>query len=185
MECLLPFILCRHQGQSDESIRTSEEEFDRQSKRNVERWVSAHIVPVSTICHFSSSLYIFRQESPIVLESHYRTLLKSKYISFTPIAENDGKEQEWSHVTVEDGIHIIGMKQVRIASKLFNLHRILIPPLLPCRVWMVSCIYSTEQSRLIDLYSYCYLSRSTVSLQGSCNITWVSFLHLTFLLFDA
>ena len=40
----------RHQGSGtdpDGDIQISDEEFDRQSKANVERWVSAHIVPVS------------------------------------------------------------------------------------------------------------------------------------------
>ena len=48
-------VIYRHEGPFDELIRISEEEFDRRAKQNVERWVSAHIVPVSTICHISSA----------------------------------------------------------------------------------------------------------------------------------
>ncbi|KAG5636535.1 hypothetical protein H0H81_007702 [Sphagnurus paluster] len=87
-----------HQGPKppvDEGIQISEEEFDNQSKKNVERWVSAHIVP----------------KSPIRLDSEYPTLLEGKTISFRPISKNDGKGPEWSRVTLEDGVRIIGMKE--------------------------------------------------------------------------
>ncbi|KAF5384865.1 hypothetical protein D9615_000925 [Tricholomella constricta] len=88
-----------HQGAtapSDEGLEISEEEFDSRSRRNVERWVSAHIVP----------------ESPITLDSEqHPTLLHRKSISFTPISKNDGKGPEWSRVTLEDGVRIIGMKE--------------------------------------------------------------------------
>lgn len=36
-----------HQGSSEPEIKMSEEQYDEQSKRNVERWVGAHIIPVS------------------------------------------------------------------------------------------------------------------------------------------
>ena len=37
----------RHQGPaSDDHVVISEKEFDARSKENVERWVSAHIIPV-------------------------------------------------------------------------------------------------------------------------------------------
>lgn len=43
----------RHQGPAspdgEEGIGISEQEFDRVSKENVERWVSAHIIPVNRI----------------------------------------------------------------------------------------------------------------------------------------
>jgi uncharacterized surface protein with fasciclin (FAS1) repeats len=80
-----------HQGPTDDGVKISEEEFDRQSKRNVERWVTVHIVP----------------EYPIALESRHDTLLHGKSITFT----STDKESEWSRVTVEDGIRIIGMKE--------------------------------------------------------------------------
>jgi hypothetical protein len=43
---------CRHKGQEvvDGPIEISDEEADRQSQENIERWVSAHIVPVSVDC---------------------------------------------------------------------------------------------------------------------------------------
>ncbi|GLB43747.1 putative protein with four repeated domains in the Fasciclin I family of proteins, present in many other contexts [Lyophyllum shimeji] len=88
-----------HQGASmpsDEGIHISEEEFDKLSKQNVERWVSAHIVP----------------KSPISLESEEQpTMLDGKSISFTPITKNDGQGPEWSRVTLEDGVRIVDMKE--------------------------------------------------------------------------
>ncbi|KAF9440934.1 hypothetical protein P691DRAFT_779957 [Macrolepiota fuliginosa MF-IS2] len=89
-----------HEGQGStaigDDVEISEEEFDKLSKANVERWVSAHIIP----------------ETPIVLDSReYPTLLEGKSISFQPILKNDGKGPEWTRVTVEGGIRIIGMKK--------------------------------------------------------------------------
>lgn len=84
-----------HQGPDDDYIRVSREEFDRRSRSNVERWVSAHIVP----------------KHPITLESHHDTLLPSKSITFTSTAGNGDEEPEWSHVALEDGIRIIGKKE--------------------------------------------------------------------------
>ncbi|KAF9461896.1 hypothetical protein BDZ94DRAFT_1220658 [Collybia nuda] len=86
-----------HQGQtapSDEGIEISEQEFDTRSKKNVERWISAHIIP----------------DSPISFDSKYDTLLRSKSISFTK-TQTGGNSPEWSRVTLEDGIRIIDMKE--------------------------------------------------------------------------
>jgi hypothetical protein len=43
--------VCRHKGREpvEGSIEISNEDADRESQRNVERWVSAHMVPVSFI----------------------------------------------------------------------------------------------------------------------------------------
>jgi len=102
-----------HRGPIDEGINISQQEYDSQSRRNVERWVSVHIVPVCAPLSNFEGLYTIRQKSPIVLESHHSTLLQDKSITFTRIAKNDGQGPDWSRVTLEDGIHTIGMKEVR------------------------------------------------------------------------
>jgi hypothetical protein len=62
-------------------------------------------------------LYLFRQKHPIALESHHPTLLPNKSITFTSlVAKNlnlDAEEPEWRRVTLEDGVRIIEMKEVR------------------------------------------------------------------------
>ncbi|KIJ94371.1 hypothetical protein K443DRAFT_683826 [Laccaria amethystina LaAM-08-1] len=86
-----------HQGMDDvdDGVEISEEEFDSQSKSNVEHWVSVHVIP----------------EAPISLNSQYETLLRGKSITFTPISKNDGKGPEWSRVTLEDGIRILDKRE--------------------------------------------------------------------------
>ena len=80
----------------DGEIHVSDKDFDRKAKANVERWISAHIIP----------------ESPITLDStSHATLLSGKSLSFKPISKHDGQGPEWSRVTLEDGIHIIGKKE--------------------------------------------------------------------------
>ncbi|KAG6818899.1 hypothetical protein H0H93_000468 [Arthromyces matolae] len=81
---------------SDEDITITEQEFDKLSKKNVENWVSAHIVP----------------DSPISFDAQeYPTLLSDKSITFRPIKKSNRNEPQWSQVTLENGIHIIGMKE--------------------------------------------------------------------------
>ncbi|KAF4602888.1 hypothetical protein EYR38_003292 [Pleurotus pulmonarius] len=87
-----------HQGPETVSgdVTISEEEFDSISKRNVEKWISAHIIP----------------ESPITLESKtYPTLLHRKTVSFTALPKSDPKAAEWTRVLVNGDVHIIGMKE--------------------------------------------------------------------------
>ncbi|KAF8645690.1 hypothetical protein AX16_007639 [Volvariella volvacea WC 439] len=79
----------------DEGVIISEEEFEARSKKNVERWVQAHIIP----------------QSPITLDQTYQTLLEKKSVTFTPITKNDGRGPEWSRVTVEDGVRITSAKE--------------------------------------------------------------------------
>ncbi|KAG6873067.1 hypothetical protein C0995_003375 [Termitomyces sp. Mi166 len=89
-----------HQGPtnpSDDGITISEQEFDNISKKNVENWVSAHIVP-------ESSISFDIRDHP--------TLLHHKSITFTPITKNDGNSPAWSRVALDDGVRIIGMKEV-------------------------------------------------------------------------
>lgn len=77
-------------------IELSEEQFDTKSKKNVQAWVSAHIVA----------------EFPLTLDSNpHKTLLDGKSISFTPISKSNGQGPEWSRVTFEHGVKIIGKKE--------------------------------------------------------------------------
>ena len=41
------------------------------------------------------------------------TLLPGKTLSFTPMSKNNGQGPEWSRVTFEKGVKIIGKKEVR------------------------------------------------------------------------
>ena len=47
-DCMLVWDLQSHQAPDpvDDTIRLSEEEFEERSNKNVERWVSLHIIPV-------------------------------------------------------------------------------------------------------------------------------------------
>jgi len=82
-----------HQG-PDSGSQLSQAEFDKRSKRNVERWISAHIVP----------------EYPLTFDSNpHKTLLKGKCISFV---QADGKgDFEWNNMAVKDYGRIIKKKE--------------------------------------------------------------------------
>ncbi|KDQ62902.1 hypothetical protein JAAARDRAFT_28872 [Jaapia argillacea MUCL 33604] len=88
-----------HQGPAplEDDMEISEKEYDERSKKNVERWISAHIIP----------------QSPISLgSSHtYDTLLSGKSVSFKEIRNDDAEAPEWARVVLEDDIRIIGMKE--------------------------------------------------------------------------
>ncbi|KAF5352826.1 hypothetical protein D9756_006162 [Leucocoprinus leucothites] len=89
-----------HQGQGSgailDDIHITEDEYERKSRENVERWVSAHIIP----------------KFPINLDSNeHPTLLDGKSISFKPISKGDNKEPAWTRVTLNDGAHILSMKE--------------------------------------------------------------------------
>jgi len=75
----------------------SEQEFDGRSKRNVERWVSAHVIPSR----------ISFSDAPVT----YETLQDAKLVTFTPDAHPKPDSPEWMRVTLEDGVRIIGMKE--------------------------------------------------------------------------
>jgi len=86
----------KHKDRDD--IKITEKEFDLQSKQNVERWVSSHIIP----------------KHPIALNSteEYPTMLHKKSIKFTPVGDTPNDEvPEWRLVTLEDGVRIVGMKE--------------------------------------------------------------------------
>jgi len=87
-----------HQGPEpvEPKIDISEQEFETISKKNVERWVSAHIIP----------------RSPISLTSQtYDTLLAGKSVTFDPIKGSDESKPEWTRVVIEGDSRIIGMKE--------------------------------------------------------------------------
>ncbi|KDR85948.1 hypothetical protein GALMADRAFT_53972 [Galerina marginata CBS 339.88] len=84
-----------HEGpETKVEIELSEEQFHKRAKHNVERWVSAHIIP----------------EYPLSLDSNqHPTLLERKSISFTPIKGSQGAP--WSRVTLDNGAKIIDKKE--------------------------------------------------------------------------
>ncbi|KAJ3480594.1 hypothetical protein NLI96_g8233 [Meripilus lineatus] len=88
-----------HQGPKpvDDTVIISEKEFDEQTKRNVQRWVASHIIPETPVSFPSSE--------------SYPTLLDDKSVQFSEI-NGRGDAPAWSRVQIEDGIHIIGMKEV-------------------------------------------------------------------------
>ncbi|KAJ3519284.1 hypothetical protein NMY22_g13279 [Coprinellus aureogranulatus] len=84
-----------HEGDNVEApIEITEEEYDSYAKSNVERWVSAHIIP----------------EAPISLEGSQDTLLPGKSITFKPIGKSS-QGPVWSRVSLEGGIRITAKKE--------------------------------------------------------------------------
>lgn len=130
----------------------SEEEFDSISKRNVEKWISAHIIPVRSIRRglITESFNPLTQESPITLESKtYPTLLHRKTVSFTALPKSDPKAAEWTRVLVNGDVHIIAMREVRRSpqSNLLNGQRV---SYCRFRLSTVFCISLMAPSQLID-----------------------------------
>ena len=61
----------------------------------------------------NSRCYHSLQEYPMSLDSNdHETLLHRKSISFKPTPENDDQGAEWSRVTLENGVKIVGKKEV-------------------------------------------------------------------------
>ncbi|KAF5372254.1 hypothetical protein D9758_005044 [Tetrapyrgos nigripes] len=87
-----------HQGpeKPDEDIAIPEEQFDRESKENIRRWVSAHVIP---------------QSLPILQLGSLDTLLDGKSISISKDKHAGSSALEWQKVLVEDGLRITGMKE--------------------------------------------------------------------------
>jgi uncharacterized surface protein with fasciclin (FAS1) repeats len=84
-----------HQGPEEtDDTKFTEEEYDISARRNVERWVSAHIIP----------------EYPVSFDvQNHQTLLETKSITFKSTSGHCGAD--WARVTLEDGIRIIGKKE--------------------------------------------------------------------------
>lgn len=78
-------------------IELSEQQFDEQSKRNVYRWVSAHIIPSR----------ISLSNVPVT----YDTLLEGKSVTLIPTSKTGQGSPNWSRVTLEDGSKIISVKE--------------------------------------------------------------------------
>ncbi|KZT08768.1 uncharacterized protein LAESUDRAFT_757480 [Laetiporus sulphureus 93-53] len=92
-----------HQGPAPvkEGVILPEAEFDALSKRNVERWVSAHIIP----------------ESPILLTPPhtYDTMLPGTNVSFSAADPDKGNQDapEWTRVRLNGDIRLIGMREAQ------------------------------------------------------------------------
>ncbi|KAM5539982.1 hypothetical protein V8D89_006485 [Ganoderma adspersum] len=80
----------------DDGVVLSEAEFDAMSKKNVERWVSAHII----------------SKSPISLgtDGEYETLLSGKNVTFT-LTKGDAKTPEWTRALLDGSVRLIDMKE--------------------------------------------------------------------------
>ncbi|KAG0706698.1 hypothetical protein DFH29DRAFT_900994 [Suillus ampliporus] len=90
-----------HQGPEpvEPQPEISEQELDERSRRNVERWVSAHIIPIR----------ISLSDTP----ASYETLQDGKLVTFTSIPDSKPDSPEWMRVTLEDGVRIVGMKEAQ------------------------------------------------------------------------
>ncbi|KAI0706110.1 hypothetical protein BC835DRAFT_1409741 [Cytidiella melzeri] len=75
---------------ADTDIVLTEAEQDASSKQNVERWISAHIIPASN--------------------REYPTLLDGKPISIKEVSANSDSPA-WARVVLNDDIHIISAKE--------------------------------------------------------------------------
>jgi len=83
-----------HQG-PDSGSKLSPAEFDERTKRNVERWISAHIVP----------------EYPLSLDTTpHKTLLEGKSISFVQLNEG-GSSFDWENVALDNHSKIVKKKE--------------------------------------------------------------------------
>ncbi|CAK5279430.1 unnamed protein product [Mycena citricolor] len=81
-----------HQGPVpiQDGVILTEQEYDSRSKENVERWISAHIIP----------------ESPISFDGRtYPTMLDGRSVMFE-LAEG-GEPNEWSRAVLDGHVHII------------------------------------------------------------------------------
>ncbi|KAI0368906.1 hypothetical protein BV20DRAFT_968704 [Pilatotrama ljubarskyi] len=87
-----------HEGPAPirEGVILSEAEFDNLSKQNVERWVSAHIIPASPI-------------SLAAPEGH-QTLLDGKNVTFT-LVDGDTDAPEWARMLLDGTVRLTAMKE--------------------------------------------------------------------------
>ncbi|KAF8836694.1 hypothetical protein BDN67DRAFT_936447 [Paxillus ammoniavirescens] len=88
-----------HQGPApvESDVEITEQQYDEQSQRNVVRWVAAHIIPSR----------VSLSSVPVT----YDTMLDGKSVTFTPVSGARKDLPEWSRVTLENGVRIIGMKE--------------------------------------------------------------------------
>lgn len=115
--------MCSNQGPAppDEGDVLTEAEFDALSKQNVERWVSAHIIPVSTYHLYASMTFRSHSShccfkiSPIPLNESgtYPTLLEGKEVTIEVDDDDEsGDLPDWARVVVNDDVWMTGMKEV-------------------------------------------------------------------------
>ncbi|KAJ6606397.1 hypothetical protein DFH09DRAFT_1120082 [Mycena vulgaris] len=79
----------------DTGVIITDQEFDARSKENVERWVSAHIIP----------------QSPITFDQTYPTLLDGTTIKLALSEKGKPDAPEWSRAVIGDNVHIVGMRE--------------------------------------------------------------------------
>ncbi|KAJ7090356.1 hypothetical protein B0H15DRAFT_922498 [Mycena belliarum] len=93
-----------HQGPVpvDTGVVITEQELDARSKENVERWVSAHIIP----------------QSPITFDQTYPTLLGGKSITFK-LTKKGTDAPEWSRAVIGGNIRITGQREASNGVLLF------------------------------------------------------------------
>ncbi|KII93078.1 hypothetical protein PLICRDRAFT_99865 [Plicaturopsis crispa FD-325 SS-3] len=89
-----------HQGPErgglESGIEISEQEFDEKSKRNVENWVSAHIIPISPIK---------------IADTSYRTMLDGKSVAVKLEGREEDGKPDWSRAVIDGNVHIIGKRE--------------------------------------------------------------------------
>ncbi|KAL0952186.1 hypothetical protein HGRIS_008798 [Hohenbuehelia grisea] len=109
-----------HQGSGriGDGIEISEEDFDKASKQNVERWISAHVIPVCPRRFTDRSPVAYRirqllQQSPISLspDSRYPTLLHRKSVTFSSAPDADPSRPEWTSVLLNGEARIVDKKE--------------------------------------------------------------------------
>ena len=128
--CFYPIARLRHRHEDpkplDDGVILSEAEFDSMSKQNVQRWVSAHIIPVSPLPRHGRSRVAHRSppvwQSQISLASdgEYETLLSGKNVTFT-VSGGDKNTPEWTHVVLDGSVRLLGMKEVSSPSIRFGI----------------------------------------------------------------
>ncbi|EED85244.1 predicted protein [Postia placenta Mad-698-R] len=90
----------RHEGPAPikEGVILSEKEYDALSKENVDRWVSAHIIPHSPIS--------------LLTPGTHETMLDGKNVTFQAV-DPDENEPEWTRVRMDDDVRLISMKEAQ------------------------------------------------------------------------
>ncbi|KAH9932091.1 uncharacterized protein BXZ73DRAFT_90023 [Epithele typhae] len=84
----------------DDTVILTEAEFDNMSKKNVERWISAHIIPRSPIDFASSD------------PTTFATLLADKNVTFTHVADRIHADVPgWARVILDGSVRLIGKKE--------------------------------------------------------------------------
>lgn len=89
-----------HEGPAPikEGVILSEKEYDALSKENVDRWVSAHIIPHSPIS--------------LLTPGTHETMLDGKNVTFQAV-DPDENEPEWTRVRMDDDVRLISMKEAQ------------------------------------------------------------------------